>query len=57
MNYQRPTHGRLVHVGYGGKETTLITGLPFALLQHKKREYVERGYKKTELKIKYAKEL
>lgn len=48
----RPTNGKLVWQK-NGKEEILEFDKPFALLNYLKEDYIKKGFKKEELKIKY----
>jgi hypothetical protein len=53
MQSQRPLVGQLLWILPSGKSHVLESGKPFAILQLLKKQYLQRGYKKEQLKITY----
>ena len=45
--------GRLIEVTTGQKAKVLESNKPFPVLQDLKKEYIQRGYMKSKLKITY----
>lgn len=54
MDKSRPQYGDLVRTTPEGKRIILERQLPWGLLQHLKKEYIQKGLKKEELKITYS---
>lgn len=51
---RKPKNGSLVLVE-GKHETILKNDLPFSLIQFHKRQYIQKGYKSENLKVRYKK--
>lgn len=51
---RKPKNGSLVLVE-GKHETILKNDLPFSMIQFFKRQYIQKGYKAENLKVKYKK--
>lgn len=52
---RKPKNGSLVLVE-GKHETILKNDLPFSLIQFHKRQYIQKGYKSENLKVRYKKQ-
>lgn len=49
----KPKVGKLIQVLPSGNTVTLVSNLPFPMLQKKKKLFVQKGYKKESLKVTY----
>ena len=49
---KKPKNGSLVLVE-GDRQTVLKNDLPFAMIQMFKKQYIQKGYKAENLKVKY----